>query len=293
MNSNSARLKWDGLSYLFVTSFLWGVNWPIMKFLVSELPPLSARAIAGTIGAAVTLGVAAVHRENVMPPAGQFPRLLTAAGLNFTAWMGFTTVSLLWLYASETVIVSYTLPIWTALLARLLIGERLTLKRCLGMVLGLSGVALLLLTQPQDRIWAKLPGVALALTGSVLFGLGAVLSKQTPLRMPPFAAVGWQIGLGTLPLLLAMLIERPALAAVDAKGWLALAVSGILALGVGYVTWFAALERLPASLVATGSLLVPVVGVLTSTLTLGEPLGLRECSALALALAGIVIASRQ
>jgi drug/metabolite transporter (DMT)-like permease len=154
-------------------------------------------------------------------------------------------------------------------------------------------VSLLVLVEPQGGGWTKLPGIALALTGSVLFGLGAVLSKRRPLVMPPIVAVAWQIGLGTVPLLLGMLLERPYLAAVDAAGWVGLAASGALALGVGYVTWFAALQRLPASVVATGSLLVPVVGVLTSAATLGEPLGLRECTALALALSGVAIASRQ
>jgi drug/metabolite transporter (DMT)-like permease len=286
-------MRWEGIGYLVVTSILWGTNWPLTKFLVSELPPLSTRAIAGAIGAAFAFGVAAARGKALIPPAGEMSRLLIAATLNFTAWMSFTTLSLLWLYASETVIVSYTLPIWAALLARLLLGERLTFSRWLGIGLGLCGVSLLVLVEPQGGSWTKLPGIALALTGSILFGLGAVLSKRRPLVMPPIVAVAWQIGLGTAPLLLGMVLERPHLAAVDAAGWVGLAASGALALGVGYMTWFAALQRLPASVAATGSLLVPVVGVLTSAVTLSEPLGLRECTALALALGGVAIASRQ
>jgi probable blue pigment (indigoidine) exporter len=288
----SSTSKLEGIGYLLLTSFLWGVNWPLMKFLVSELPPLSARAIAGIIAVAVTFGVAAIRGEALIPPTNQWQRLLTAAALNYTAWMALTTVSLIWLYASETVIISYTLPIWTALLARPLLGERLTFARGLGMTLGLSGVILLVLVQPEGGSWAKLLGAAFALSGSVLFGLGAVLSKRTPLLMPPVAAVSWQIGLGTVPLLLGMLVERPTLAAIDVRGWLGLAASGVLAVGIGYIAWFAALQRLPASLAAIGSLLVPVVGVLASAAALGEPLGLRECSALALTLSGVVIASR-
>ena len=129
-------------------------------------------------------------------------------------------------------------------------------------------------------------------SASMLFGLGAVLSKLTPLLMPPVAAVGWQIGLGTVPLLLGMFVERPTLAAIDVRGWLALTASGALALGVGYIAWFGALQRLPASVVTIGSLLVPMIGVSTSGILLGEPLGLRECSALALTLSGVVIASK-
>jgi probable blue pigment (indigoidine) exporter len=73
-----------------------------------------------------------------------------------------------------TVIIAYTLPIWTALLARSLLGERLTLARGFGMALGLSGVILLVLVQPEGGGgWTTLLGAAFALSGSVLFGLGA------------------------------------------------------------------------------------------------------------------------
>ena len=287
-----ARVKWNGISCLLIASVVWGLNWPLIKFLLSELPPLSARAIAGVIGAAVTIGFAAMRGETLIPPTNGLPRLLIAAALNYTAWTALTALSLIWLHASEAVIISYTLPIWTALLARPLLGERLTFARAVGMALGLSGVTLLVLVQPEGSGWTRLLGAALALSASMLFGLGAVLSKLTPLLMPPVAAVGWQIGLGTVPLLLGMSIERPSLAAIDVRGWLALTASGALALGVGYIAWFGALQRLPASVVTIGSLLVPMIGVSTSGILLGEPLGLRECSALALTLSGVVIASK-
>jgi probable blue pigment (indigoidine) exporter len=266
------RVKWNGISYLLVASVVWGINWSLIKFLLSEVPPLSARAIAGVIGAAVTIGFAAMRGETLTPPTNGMLRLLIAAALNYTAWAALTSLSLIWLHASETVIIAYTLPIWTALLARPLLGERLTLARGFGMALGLSGVILLVLVQPEGGGWTTLLGAALALSGSVLFGLGAVLSKLTPLLMPPVAAVGWQIGLGTVPLLLAMFVEQPSLATIDVRGWLALTASGVLALGVGYIAWFAALQRLPASLVTIGSLLVPMIGVSTSAILLGEPM---------------------
>ena len=74
---------------------------------------------------------------------------LIAAGHNYTAWAALTAVALIWLYASEIVIISYTLPIWTALMARALLGERLTFASVFGMALDLSGVILLVLVQPK------------------------------------------------------------------------------------------------------------------------------------------------
>jgi drug/metabolite transporter (DMT)-like permease len=286
-------MNWQGAGFLFLTSALWGTNWPVMKFLFSELPPFSARTMSCSIGLTLMLGVALARGEKLMPPKGQWRRLLTSATLNFGAWMALTAVGLAWLPASETAILAYTLPVWTVLLARPLLGERLNAARGLGLALGLSGVSLLVLSEPPAVAWAKLPGVAATILAAMLFALGSVLAKRAPLNMPPFAAVVWQTGLGAVPLLIGMLIERPDLHTLDVRGGLALVSSGALANGLGYITWFAALQRLPASLTSIGSLLVPTVGVLASAAALGEPLGWREAGALALTMSGVTIASRR
>jgi drug/metabolite transporter (DMT)-like permease len=286
-------MTWQGAGCLLLTSFLWGTNWPVMKFLFSELPPFSARTISCAVGLALMLGAAVARGEALTPPKGQWRQLLTSAGLNFGAWMTFTALGLAWLRASETAILAYTLPVWTVLLARPLLGERLTANRGLGLALGLAGVSLLIFSEPPAVAWTKLPGVVCTLMAAMSFALGAVLAKRAPLAMPPFAAVVWQTGLGAVPLVIGMLIERPDLRAVDALGGLAFVSSGALANGLGYITWFAALQRLPASLVSIGSLMVPAVGVLASAVMLGEPLGWRECGALALTLCGVAIASRR
>jgi drug/metabolite transporter (DMT)-like permease len=286
-------MNWQGAACLLLTSILWGTNWPVMKFLFSELPPFSARAMSCVVGLALMLGVAAAMGEKLVPPKGQWRPLVTSATLNFGAWMSLTAVGLASLRASEAAILAYTLPIWTVLLARPLLGERLTATRSLGLLLGFGGVCLLVFSEPPAAAWIKLPGIAATLAAAMLFALGAVLLKRKPLNMPPFAAVSWQTGLGSLPLVAGMLIERPDLGAVDSAGWLGLVSAGAFANGLGYITWFAALRRLPASLVSIGVLLVPAMGVLASAAALGEPLGWREAGALALTLSGVAIASRR
>jgi drug/metabolite transporter (DMT)-like permease len=283
-----------GLGLLLATSLMWGLNWPFVKYLLTALPPFSIRAASGLIGTALVLAIALARRESLRPPPGQWGRLCLAAGLNVTAWMALTTLSLLWLRASETTILAYTLPIWSALLAWPLLGERPTAARVFGLLLGLAGVGLLVAHGAPGEAdpWAKLPGVAFALAAAMLFALGTVLAKRAPVAMPPTALVAWQTGLGLLPLLaLWLLLERPDFAGLDTPSWLALLYGGALAFGLAYVTWFAALRRLPASVATIGSLLAPVVGVVASAMLLGDPLGLREVGALALTLGGVALAA--
>jgi probable blue pigment (indigoidine) exporter len=68
------RVKCNGISYLLVASVAWGINWSLVKFLLSEVPPLSGRAIAGVIGAAVTIGFAAMRGEALIPQTCGLPR---------------------------------------------------------------------------------------------------------------------------------------------------------------------------------------------------------------------------
>ncbi len=80
---------------------------------------------------------------------------------------------------------------------------------------------------------------------------------------------------------------------MSAGVWVCALYTGLIGLGVGYLTWFAALRLLPAGTISTGSLLVPVFGVLFSALAFGEPLGLRQVLALGLTLGGVGLAAKR
>jgi drug/metabolite transporter (DMT)-like permease len=160
--------------------------------------------------------------------------------------------------------------------------------------MGLTGLAVLVLGRGLDVGLDKLPGVGVALSAAILFSLGTVVTKRWPVDLPPASLVAWQTGLGCLPLLGgALLFEHLSLAEVSARSWWLLLYGGIGPLGLCYFAWFAALRRLPASAAAAGTLVTPVVGVVTAALLLGEPLGAREVVALSLTIGGVVLAIRR
>ena len=101
------------------------------------------------------------------------------------------------------------------------------------------------------------------------------------------------MGLQCLPVALAgLLIETTHLDRVTGLGYWLLVYSTVIQFCVAYVSWFAALSRLPASVAAIGTMAVPVIGVVASAVALGEPLGLTQIVALAFTLAGVVLATR-
>jgi drug/metabolite transporter (DMT)-like permease len=275
-----------------LTACCWGLNWPVAKFLLSELPPFTMRATCCVGAVAFAFLLAGLRGEVLRPPRAQWGRLLLFATLNYGAFVLLTTFSLVWLSASEAVIVTYTLPIWAVVLGWPMLGERPTVLRSAAIVLGLGGVALLVGIGEVQVDPHKLPGAACGLGAAVLWGLGTVIAKRRPLALPPVAGVAWQILLGSLPLLLLAAFEHPDWGKVTALGWLGGLYMAVLPNSLAYLAWFAALRRLPASTAAVGTLLTPVVGVFSSAALLGDPLGARQVVALVLTVGGIALAAR-
>ncbi|AQH04439.1 multidrug DMT transporter permease (plasmid) [Burkholderia sp. KK1] len=282
-----------GFIYLLVTATGWALNWPAMKVLLREWPPLFSRGVAG-IAAAVLLGlIAKLAGENPRVPAALVPRLVLASAINVFAWMGFSTLSMKWLSVGEGALLVYTMPIWAMLLAWPIAKRKPSIAGFCALALGLAGVVVLLSAHGLSFDGGKLAGVAFALSAAVLFALGTVISRA-PLPIAPISLVAWQVGIGCVPMtVLGLLIEHPVMSALRLDGWAVLVYMSLVPMAVCYLAWFATLRHLSADVASIGMLLVPIMGIVAAALALGEPLGAREAIAMALTLSGVALAMRQ
>jgi len=282
-----------GLMFLAITSVGWGFNWPVTKYLLGELPPLTLRGTTGVIGAALLATLALARGQGLAVPRILWPRLMLAALLNVTAWMVLMGLALLWLPASEAALIAYTMPVWASLLAWPVLGERPTALRTIALVMAFAGLAAIMGGNGISASAAKLPGILMALGGAIGFALGTVLAKKLPIQLAPIPAAAWQIGLGCFPVaIVGLCIETTHLDQLSMLGWWLLIYSTLIQFCIAYVSWFAALARLPASVAAIGTMAVPVIGVVASAAALHEPLGVAQIVALAFTLAGVVLATR-
>ena len=69
--ASRARIAPLGLLLLAITSVGWGLNWPVMKFLIAELPPLTARGLTGLVGGGLLMALAMVRGESLRVPRDQ------------------------------------------------------------------------------------------------------------------------------------------------------------------------------------------------------------------------------
>jgi drug/metabolite transporter (DMT)-like permease len=279
--------------FLAITSVGWGFNWPVTKYLLSELPPLILRGTTGVVGAGLLALLAILSRQSLRVPREQWPRLVLAAFFNVACWMVLMGLALLWLPASEAALIAYTMPVWASLMAWPILGERPNLLRVISLIMAFAGLSAIMGGNGFAASVEKLPGIIMALGGAIGFAVGTVLAKKLPLQLPPLSAAAWQIGIGCLPVAIAgLLIEKADVAALTNLGWVLIAYSTVIQFCVAYVSWFAALARLPASVAAIGTMAVPVIGVAASALALHEPLGPGQIAALVFTLAGVALAMR-
>ncbi|MBX9700678.1 MAG: DMT family transporter, partial [Acetobacteraceae bacterium] len=298
----SATALAGGLGFLIVAAFAWGLNWPVLKFLMADWPPFTFRVLGAVGAVALLLLVAWRQGDALAPPGGQWGRLSVAGVLNVTSWGGMAPLALIWLDAAEAAIIAYTMPVWAMLMAWPVLGERPTAPRLVGLVCGLSGMGLLM-AEPamvafaaEGAPWSqtKLPGLVAILVTALMFAAGAVFTKRCPIDMAPMPLAAWQIVIGMIPVAgMAWALEpRIALSDITPLGWGCIIYVGLIAQAVAYLAWFRALKRLPASTATIGSLLAPVIGVLGSGIILAEPLGWTHAAALMLVLAGMLLATR-
>ena len=110
------RISPLGLTFLAVTSIGWGLNFPIMKYILSEWPPLSSRGLSGLVGAAALALIAVQQRQRLAVPGGMRLRLVLVSLLTISSWVAFMGLALVWLDAREAAVLAISVPVWVALL---------------------------------------------------------------------------------------------------------------------------------------------------------------------------------
>ena len=205
--------------------------------------------------------------------------------------MGFATLALQWLRVGQAAVLVYTMPVWAMLLAWPLLGRRPRAPGVAGAIVCAVGIGVLFGPQSAALDATQWPGVVFAFLAAVLFAFGTV--RLRPLSLPPFTQLAWQLAIGCLPMAaFGLLYEHPRLETLSAAALAAFAYMTVFAMGVCYLTWFAAVRRLSPAVASMGTFVTPVVGVVSGALLLGEPLGATQWIALLLVLCGIALALR-
>ncbi|MFC3347110.1 EamA family transporter [Streptomyces echinoruber] len=275
------------LTLAVAVAAVWGVNFTVIELGLDHFPPLlfsALRFLAAALPAVLFVGRPKVAWKWIV-----------AVGLV----LGVAKFGLLFLGmaagmpAGLSSLVLQIQAVFTALIAFALLGERPTRLRALGMAVALGGVAL---AAVDEGTAGPLAAFTLVIVAAACWGLSNVLTRKAS-PPDPLNFMVWVSTVPVLPLLaLSLLTEGPSrdLAALHALDWqgvgIVLYVAWITTV-FGFGAWGRLLRRHPASTVAPFSLLVPVFGMSSAALFLGEPISpLRWCAA-ALLVGGVALTS--
>ena len=255
---------------LVLLAFVWGLSWPIMTIALAEISVWTLRVSGFSISALSLFALIRLQGRSAAIPRGVTWLHIVAASLfNVVGFGLFSSFALLTATTSRVVIVNYSMPIWASLMAWLVLGERLSTRAAIGLVLCVSGLSVLVYPVATEQSAA---GLLLALCCALSWAAGTVYMKWASMSGDLLAITAWQIALGAVVFGVGLLLFQgmPAPAAVSLKAVLAVVYNGLIGTGFAYILWFAIIERLPTATASLGSLATPVVGVSGSMLMLGE-----------------------
>jgi len=270
-----------------IVTLLWGCNWPVLKMGVPEIAPLTFRAFSLPFAALGLLGIAWAAGTSIRLPRPMWGKVAVLALFNCTGWNGLLLFGLQQLPAGRAVILAFTMPVWSALFSLMLLHEPLSRRKVLGLLLGMLGMGLLV--ADDARHLGRAPAAALMILGaSVSWALGIVLIRKWKLPLPQTVVSGWMILIGWVPIaLLAPFFGPVRLHDVSGGAWFALLYNIFLAGTLAHWAFYRLARALPVAVSSMSSLPVPIVGVLSGMLLLGERPGLSEWVALLLVLAAM------
>jgi O-acetylserine/cysteine efflux transporter len=264
---------------------IWGFNFVIIKLSVEALPPILAaglRFVAAALPAVLF----------VRPPKAPW-WLVVGFGLSFGfALYGFLNLSIAWgMSAGLSSLVLQTQAFFTMALAFALLGERPSRFQVIGAVIAFAGIGVIAVERLAAT--ALLP-LGMTLMAALSWGLANVLTRKAG-RVNALAFTVWGSLAAPLPLIgLSLLVEGPrvVLSALAGFGWQEAALIAFLAypatlLGGGIWSWL--LGRHPASTVAPFTLLVPITGLLSGYLVLGETITPIEVGGAVLVILGLLV----
>lgn len=278
---------------ILILTLVWGCNWPVLKMGVTELAPLTFRGLTLPLAAIGLLLVARLSGDSTRIPRALWNKVAALSLFNIAAWNGLVLFGVQQLPAGRSAILAYTMPIWATMIAAFMLHEPLSRQKMFGLVLGAAGMAVLL--GDQIGVVRAAPFGALMILGAAItWGIGTVLLRKWQLPIPQNTLSGWMMLLGWLPLaVLAPLLDpKPwstEFANLSARGWFAVAYNIFLAGTLAHWAWFTLARTLPVAVSSLSSLPVPVVGVISGILILGERPGLQEWLALALVVSALFV----
>jgi drug/metabolite transporter (DMT)-like permease len=285
------------LLVLVLLTLVWGLNWPMMKLGVSGLPsapasypPLTFRALSMVIGVPVLAAGLLVLRVPLALPRRDWGTTLRLTASNMIVWHVLIILALPALSSGRAAILGYTMPVFAALWAIVLYGERPGLRQALSVGAATIGVALLL-THEFSRLAGSPAAVAMALAAAAVWALGTHELRRATLSVPLLTVVFWMTALTAWVLATAAWIfERTSWQFPASHVQVSILYNAVGVFGFAHAAWFYLARTMPPLASSVSVMMIPVLGTFSGAWWLGEALHWQDFAAVVLMVLAIGLA---
>ena len=260
---------------LGLTAAILGFNWPLLAIALEEISPmwLSTLRLAG--GTVVVVSVSILGGRMARPVRADVPLLLSVGIFRLALVMVLVFIALRFVPPGRASVLVWTASLWTVPMAAIVLSEKMTRRRWLGLGMGILGIVILVEPWHSRLDAPALLGYGLLLLGAISQAATSVHIRRHQWRSSPLAQLPWQLVVATIPVaVITYSLEGPL--EVD---WTPLLIAivvyeGAFASGVAMWAQLTVLRRLPAVTTNLTLMMVPVIGLVSSMLVVGEELTL-------------------
>ncbi len=286
-----STLSHTRLYFLFAAIILiWGLSWPISKIGVGYIPPLWFAAARLTIGSISIFAFLLIKKQLVMPKLKDLPLIISLGLLQMGIFLALVNVGLYYTGAGHAAIIVYSTPLWVTPVAVLFFGEQLRPLKLMGLLLGLMGIFFLI--NPWELDWHNkqvVLGNSLLLLASICWASAMLITRYATWHNSALNLVPWQLLVGAVPVIIAALYLEPnPKIAWDFSLIAILLYIGILVTALGYWGTLIISKTLPVMTTSLCFLAAPVIGLLSSTYFLKEPLSYTLVCAMIFIIMGLI-----
>jgi len=259
---------------LIAMSFVWGINFPIIKGALAELSPLSFNAIRFSTSSLLLLVLLYFREKNFSIRRGDISRFILLALVGNTVYQLFFIHGIARTTASNSSLILATTPIFIVLLGSILGVEKITKSILQSIIISFTGIILVITGSGKPLVLTdqSLIGDLLTIANPICWATYTVLSKPMLKEYTPLKLTSLTMAIGTIPL---VLISIPSLNAqnwsiVSTQAWLGLAFSAFFAIGIGYLMWYTGVSLIGSARTALYENLVTVFAVASAWILLSE-----------------------
>lgn len=264
---------------------IWGFNFVIMKSGNDAFPPVLFAALRFLTGAIVLFGISFM-KKIPLPNKADLKWYVLCGVLQTTYFNIAIQISLNHVSAGLTSVLTYSMPLFLSLMAHKWIpGEQLTMRKTLGIVLGIAGLFIAMDIHSGGSSWA----VLLALSSAISWAAASLIFKLKLNHCDTIQYTTWQMAIGAAGLWIYSLAFEHGESHWGVMPVFYILFAGIVASALAFVIWNHILSRTEASKAAISLLLVPAVGVISGYLFLNENLKIDTLAGILLVLTGIWI----